>query len=47
MQIVREGAYLPLGMPKFGDRLSEKDVKDIQYFIFNSAKQLRAEKNKK
>jgi len=42
MAIVREGAYLPLGMPKFGDRLTEKDVQLIQKFILSKAKQAKA-----
>ncbi|MCB0688163.1 MAG: PQQ-dependent dehydrogenase, methanol/ethanol family [Saprospiraceae bacterium] len=36
--IVRGGVLLSLGMPNFGDRLSEKDVNDLQKFILNSAK---------
>ena len=39
--IVWEGAYLPKGMPKFGDRLSEQDVADIKQYILSSAKKKR------
>lgn len=38
-QIVREGLFLPLGMPNFGSRLTESDVNDIQHFILSAAKQ--------
>ena len=37
-EIVKEGAYLPLGMPKFGDRLSEQDLSAVQKFILSKAK---------
>lgn len=36
--IVRKGALLPLGMPNFGDRLSETDADHIKYFILSRAK---------
>jgi quinohemoprotein ethanol dehydrogenase len=36
-EIVSGGAYLPKGMPKFDDRLSEQDVADIEQFILSTA----------
>jgi quinohemoprotein ethanol dehydrogenase len=39
--IVREGLLLPLGMPKFGDRLSEQEVSYIKNYIFASAKKVK------
>lgn len=36
--IVHQGAFLPLGMPKFGDRLSENDVEHIRKFILTKAR---------
>jgi quinohemoprotein ethanol dehydrogenase len=39
--IVREGALLPLGMPSFSDRLSEKDASDIKNYIIASAHKKR------
>jgi quinohemoprotein ethanol dehydrogenase len=39
--IVREGKYLPKGMPNFGDRLSEQDVADIKQYILSEAKKKR------
>jgi quinohemoprotein ethanol dehydrogenase len=41
--IVRNGAYLPKGMPKFEDRLSEQDVADIKQYILSAAKKKREE----
>jgi quinohemoprotein ethanol dehydrogenase len=41
LAIVYRGAYLPLGMPRFGDRLSENDVLDIQKFILTSAREAK------
>lgn len=38
LSIVHKGAYLPLGMPKFGDRLSEDDVKQVEKFILSKSK---------
>lgn len=38
-QIVHKGAYLPLGMPRFGDRLSEGDVEDIRKYILTKARE--------
>lgn len=35
--IVQKGGYLPLGMPSFGDRLSEKDLENIQKYILTKA----------
>lgn len=37
LSVVKEGAYLPLGMPKFGDRLSEKNILDIRKYILSKA----------
>jgi quinohemoprotein ethanol dehydrogenase len=36
-EIVLNGAYLPAGMPSFSNRLSDKDVKDIQNFVLATA----------
>ena len=44
LAIVHKGGYLPLGMPKFGDRLSEKEIEKIQKYILTKAKET---KNKK
>ncbi len=41
--IVRGGAYLPKGMPKFEDRLSEQDVANITQYILSVAKKKRTE----
>jgi quinohemoprotein ethanol dehydrogenase len=41
--IVHKGGYLPLGMPKFGDRLSENDVEDIRKFILTKAREQKLE----
>ncbi|MEK6780770.1 MAG: c-type cytochrome [Bacteroidota bacterium] len=41
--IVRGGAYLPKGMPKFDDRLSEQDVADIKQYILSVARKKRRE----
>jgi quinohemoprotein ethanol dehydrogenase len=37
--IVLKGLLLPAGMPDFGNRLSEKDVADIQNYILATAKE--------
>lgn len=37
LSIVHKGGYLPLGMPKFGDRLSETDVEHIRKYILTKA----------
>lgn len=37
--IVHQGAYLPLGMPKFGDRLKESDVENIRKYILTKARE--------
>lgn len=39
LSVAHKGAYLPLGMPKFEDRLSEKDILDIQKYILTKAKE--------
>lgn len=39
LAIVHDGGYLPLGMPKFGDRLSKEDILSIQKYILTMAKQ--------
>ena len=39
LSVAHKGTYLPLGMPKFGDRLSEKDILDIQKYILTKAKE--------
>jgi quinohemoprotein ethanol dehydrogenase len=41
MGIVRDGKYLPKGMPNFGDRLSEQDVNDIKQYVLSVAKTKR------
>lgn len=38
LAVVKEGGLLPLGMPKFGDRLTDKDIMDIQQYILTQAK---------
>ncbi len=40
-EIVWGGAYLPKGMPKFGDRLSKQDVTDIKQYILSVSKRKR------
>lgn len=42
--IVHGGGYLPLGMPKFGDRLSESDVESIRKFILTKRSEKREAK---
>ena len=37
-QIVGDGIYAGLGMPKFGDRLSEEQIQNIKYYILSEAK---------
>lgn len=37
LSVVNDGAYLPLGMPKFGDRLTEKNILDIRSYILRKA----------
>jgi quinohemoprotein ethanol dehydrogenase len=44
--IVRAGALLPLGMPNFGDRLSEQDVSFIKNYIVGTAQKVRERKNR-
>lgn len=44
LSIAHKGSYAALGMPKFGDRLSEKDILDIQKYILTQANE---GKNKK
>ena len=44
LSIAHKGAYLPLGMPKFGDRLSEKDILDIQKYILTKASEAKEKK---
>jgi quinohemoprotein ethanol dehydrogenase len=41
-QIVLGGAYVGLGMPKFDDALTPEDVTNIQAYILEAAKPLRA-----
>jgi mono/diheme cytochrome c family protein len=43
--IVHKGGYLPLGMPKFGDRLTENEVENIRKFILTTARQNKREQN--
>ena len=40
-QIVGEGIFIGLGMPKFGDRLSEEEIQNIKYYILSEAKSKR------
>lgn len=35
--IVRGGAFLPLGMPRFDDAISEKDAIEIHDFLIDQA----------
>jgi len=44
MGIVRDGKYLPKGMPNFGDRLSEQDVNDVKQYVLSVAKTKREHK---
>ena len=37
-QIVGEGVLSGLGMPQFGDRLSEEEIQNIQSYILSEAK---------
>jgi quinohemoprotein ethanol dehydrogenase len=37
LSVAHKGAYVSLGMPKFGDRLSEKDILNIQKYILTKA----------
>ena len=37
LSIVHKGGYLSLGMPKFGDRLSEAEVENIRNYILSKA----------
>ena len=41
---MREGALQPLGMPNFGDRLSEKEATLIKDYIVGSAQKVRERK---
>ncbi|WP_228853506.1 PQQ-dependent dehydrogenase, methanol/ethanol family [Aegicerativicinus sediminis] len=42
-EIVQNGIFLPLGMPNFGDRLTEEDINAIEQFIFNKADKSKIE----
>jgi quinohemoprotein ethanol dehydrogenase len=42
--IVRDGIFLPKGMPKFGGRLSDADISDIKGYILATAKKNRESK---
>jgi len=37
-QVVGDGVLLGLGMPKFGDRLTESDIEDVKNYILSEAK---------
>lgn len=37
LKVVKEGTYLPLGMPNFGDRLSEKEILNIRNYVLSKA----------
>ncbi len=43
-QIVRDGIFLPKGMPKFGGRLSDEDISNIKGYILATAKKNREKK---
>jgi len=43
-QIVRDGIFLPKGMPKFGGRLNDEDISNIKGYILSSAKENRESK---
>jgi len=43
-QIVRDGIFLPKGMPKFKGRLSDEDISNIKGYILSSAKKNRESK---
>lgn len=38
-QVVKEGAYLSLGMPKFGNKLNKEDIINIQKYILTKARE--------
>ena len=40
-EIVGDGILLGLGMPKFGDRLSQDDIENLKFFILSQAKAKR------
>jgi quinohemoprotein ethanol dehydrogenase len=42
-EIVKDGAYLSKGMPKFDGRLSEQDVANIKQYILSAANKKRAD----
>ena len=42
--IVRDGIFLPKGMPKFGGRLSDADISNIKGYILATAKKNRESK---
>ena len=42
-KIVREGMLLPLGMPNFGDKLTEEEVNLIQQYIFSKAQAAKSQ----
>ncbi|MCK5441426.1 MAG: PQQ-dependent dehydrogenase, methanol/ethanol family [Maribacter sp.] len=44
-QIVGEGAFLGKGMPNFGDRLDEEQIKNVKNYILSAAKDLRNDKD--
>lgn len=37
-EVVGDGIFTELGMPKFGDRLSEEEIQNIKYYILSEAK---------
>lgn len=38
LAVVHKGGFLPLGMPRFDNRLSENDILDIQKYVLTQAK---------
>lgn len=46
-QIVGEGAFLPMGMPNFGDRLDAGQIEGIKNYILSASRDLNANKNER
>ncbi|WP_162416711.1 c-type cytochrome [Cyclobacterium roseum] len=44
-QIVGQGSLLGLGMPNYGDKLSENDIDDVKNYILSQAKLKREQLN--
>ncbi len=44
-QIVGQGAFLPMGMPNFGDRLDQRQIRNIKNYILRAAIELKNNKD--